>query len=99
MKPRDMWDREDLLDYLDGWHQESGLGSFNMRNGDRRVRFLDPTAQRPEFDDDAQSTDEHFKRQAAIKAWAEEHTMRHTASAFMANGRADRIAHREATGI
>ncbi len=31
MKPRAQWDREDLLDYLDGWHDECGLRFRSQR--------------------------------------------------------------------
>lgn len=44
-KPRDMWDREDRLDFLDGWHEASEIGFHIQRDPNREVRFCDVRGQ------------------------------------------------------
>ncbi len=39
MKPREDWTREDLLDYLDGWHEASGTGFESKRNSKRVIVY------------------------------------------------------------
>jgi hypothetical protein len=41
IKPRDQWDRDDRLDYLDGWHEASGLGFKSSRDRDRVIAWAD----------------------------------------------------------
>lgn len=41
MKPKDQWDREDWLDYLDGWHERSVERRTTDRNLGRVVQFRD----------------------------------------------------------
>ncbi len=45
MKPRDNWDHEDWLDYLDGWHEASDLGFKTDRDLNRGVEWRDPSWQ------------------------------------------------------
>jgi hypothetical protein len=41
-KPREEWDREDLLDYLEGWHTASGLHYRPRRDPMRTTKpFVD----------------------------------------------------------
>lgn len=94
IKPRSEWDREDLLDYLDGWHAESGLGFKVERDTFRRVVWLDPAAVQPNFPNTGP-----VQRQRLVTEWLTANTLVGKASMVMLAGRTGRIAHREATGI
>ncbi len=83
IKPREQWDSEDRLDYLDGWHEESGIGFRSTRNRERVVRF------------EVAPTDETNYRTRALGPTH----VQHPASALFALGRDHRIAHKQATGI
>ena len=86
MKPRDQWDREDLLDYLDGWHEASDLGFKTSRDTARVVSWPDP--------DDVGRM---FNMLGLPDALAQ--TLSHPAAALMAAGRTARERHREEHGI
>ena len=94
IKPRSEWDTEDLLDYLDGWHAECGVGFKVERDVDRRVSFLDPTAKPPDY-----SGMHRAQCESLHAAWTRDNTLTHVSGDFVKLGCEDRFAHREATGI
>ena len=94
LKPRDLWDRDDLLDFLDGWHEASDVGFKAKRDHDRQVSFVDPHAKMSEFGPSQNQTERDF-----VARWTASNTLHHPAGGLIASGRSARDRHRQAEGI
>jgi len=92
IKLREFWDNEDRLDFLDGWHEESDAHFHSPRDQNRQISFIDPNAA-PRQDIP------HAPGFQSMADWIAANRLTHGASALMAEGRAARAAHREATGL
>jgi hypothetical protein len=89
IKPQELWDGADWLDWLDGWHEECGLGFKSKRDLDRVVRFDVEQEVKPE-----DILNDFFGAKAPEPVRHE-----HAARALFDLGRDHRIAHRQATGV
>ena len=92
VKPREQWDREDYLDFLDGWHEESGLGLVSQRDRQRTVRY----EVLPEGDAIKNLLDDFF---SPMSEPVEPEYRTHLSGLLFDLGRDHRVAHRQATGI